>query len=111
MYANLHGYLTRPAAECQWEAHRHTADLQVCLDGSELIQWTRPELLGPALSYEDAKDTERWPGPAVSLATMRMQPGLCAFFMPGEPHRPMICDGNPVNLRKLVIKISASLLV
>jgi YhcH/YjgK/YiaL family protein len=111
MYANLHGYLTLPEAECQWESHRHTADLQVCLAGSEIIQWAPPDLLGAVVSYEPGKDTERWSGAGVSLAALRMKPGLCALFMPGEPHRPMIRDGAPVHLRKVVVKMAASLFV
>jgi beta-galactosidase beta subunit len=60
MYVNVHGYKTLSAGSCEWESHQHTVDLQYCIGGGEIIQWTMDRgLLVPVGEYCDEKNTQR----------------------------------------------------
>lgn len=110
LYVNVHGYATRARENCVWESHRHTADLQLCLSGGELIDWTPIRFEGESTRYDDAKDFEAWPEGIVPATTLRLEGGMFAIFLPGELHRPVIADGKNVSIRKLVVKIDARFL-
>jgi YhcH/YjgK/YiaL family protein len=109
MYANVHGYATLPAAECRWESHRHTIDVQYCLDGGEAIDWLPAGSLAPKNDYVQAKDTEFWIPAATRSTQLVMTPGTFVLFLAGELHRPKGHDGTHDSVRKLVVKIHAPL--
>lgn len=110
LYVNVHGYETRPRAETRWESHRRTADLQFCRAGNELIEWAATAPGVASVSYDAEKDFEFWPDGIAPANSLRLSAGMFAVFLPGELHRPMIADGAPAPLRKLVVKIAAELL-
>lgn len=109
LYGNIHSYTTKLRQDCTWESHRRTADLQLCLHGSELIDWT-PLVPGRAESYDTKKDFETWPAGITATNTIRLTAGSFAIFLPEELHRPMIAASSPAHLHKLVVKINAALL-
>jgi len=111
MYVNVHGYATLPAAECRWESHRHTIDVQYCIRGGEMIDWLPAGSLAPRNDYVEAKDTEFWHPSAARPTQLVMTPGTFALFLPGELHRPKGYDGTNAAVRKLVVKIHAPLLL
>ncbi|MCX0221867.1 YhcH/YjgK/YiaL family protein, partial [Escherichia coli] len=39
-----------------------------------------------------------------------LKPGMFAIFMPGEPHKPGCAVETPAEIKKVVIKVRASLL-
>ena len=41
---------------------------------------------------------------------LTLKPGRFAIFMPGEPHKPGCAVGDPGEIKKVVIKVRASLL-
>ena len=110
MYVNVHGYQTLPAAECQWESHRHTVDIQYCIAGGEIIEWLPTGVLTSLDDYFPAKDTEHWQDNGEQPAQLRMTPGAYVMFLPQELHRPKIMNGNQAHIKKLVIKIQNDLL-
>jgi YhcH/YjgK/YiaL family protein len=110
LYANVHGYTTHARAACQWESHRHTADLQYVFDGGELIDWTPGAPTEPAVAYDVARDFVTWPATIALTQTVALTPGTFVIFLPGELHRPAIVNGRDAAVRKLVVKIHARLL-
>jgi biofilm protein TabA len=109
-YANGHGYTTKDRAACEWESHRHTADIQVCLKGGELIDWSPVKLPASSGRYERDRDFERWPSDLEEYDTIRLEPRRFAIFLPNELHRPVITNGRDASIRKVVIKIDARFL-
>jgi len=108
-FANLHEYNTKESEECLWEAHKHTIDLQVVLDGGEFIEYLPEDALMPRGSYDSEK--ERWIyEPEDSPSRLHLTAGRFAVFFPGEPHRPQISDGENRQLRKVVFKIHEEML-
>lgn len=110
MYVNVHGYDTLPQAQCVWESHQYTVDVQYCISGGEIIEWQPTVELEPAGEYNLAKDAQKWRGGGGDYAQIRMYPGAYAIFLSHELHRPKILDGSNLSVRKLVIKIKEALL-
>lgn len=109
-YVNVHRYDTKPRSACFWESHRQTVDLQLCITGGELIDWTSLQPTTPSTSFTPEKDADIWPAEIPAGQTLAFRPGTFAVFLPGELHRPAIADGQHPGTRKLVVKIPARLL-
>lgn len=108
LYVNVHGYDTKPAEQCRWESHRHTIDIQYCIAGGEAIDWTHAGRLDSLNDYDATKEVEHWKGDDALIATrLKMLPGSYVLFVPNEPHRPKVYDGQHPSIRKLVFKIDA----
>lgn len=109
LYINVHGYETGPREAGRWESHRHTTDVQFCLAGGELIDWTSARPAAESASYNETKDVEHWPAAVAADETVALRPGHFAIFLPGELHRPKIADGANRQIQKAVVKIDSRL--
>lgn len=108
LFANLHEYATKDIPDCKWEAHKETIDLQVVLEGGELVDFLPESELIPIGGYDAEK--ERWIyGPADSTSSIHLTAGRFAVFWPGEPHRPQIKDNSSSGVLKVVFKINQGL--
>lgn len=110
-HANVHGYTTQARELCTWENHTQTIDLQFLIEGTEGIDITPAESLGEPTSFKPESDTQKFaarPEPSTQLV---LRAGEFVIFLPGEAHRPKIAVGEPVRLKKLVVKIPAKLVL
>jgi len=110
LYVLVQGYETKPPAECRWESHRRTIDIQYIFQGGEAIDYHRPGVLTPNNDYDPAREVEFWQPTAPPAATVMMTPGTYVVFLANEPHRPKGADGANTSVRKAVVKMDASLL-
>ena len=110
IYANVHGYETKPRVGCRYEAHRVYVDLQYCIAGGEIIEWHPLESLSPKDPYDEVKDVIHHHSPTHPGAIIRMTPGSFGIFHPSDGHMPKIADGTNRQVTKLVIKIDRTLL-
>jgi YhcH/YjgK/YiaL family protein len=107
VFALVSSYETEAAGERRFESHRRYADFQFLLAGKETIYWSP----GTALTLEGAFDEERdigfyrSPAPSAPVASLTLEPGLFAVFMPGEAHKPSCLAGGPAAVRKVVVKV------
>ena len=99
---------TSPAADRHTEFHHDWLDIQVVLEGEEIIGFdTRSAIGQPA--------TERKPdlfildNPALHNEIL-LRSGDFVTFAPGEPHRALCCTTHPAVVRKAVFKVPASAL-
>lgn len=107
-FANLHEYATKDLADCKWESHKHTIDLQVVLNGGEHVDFLPETPLVPVGDYDP--DKERWIyEPVSSSSRIHIKAGRFAIFWPGEPHRPQIKAPGSDGVVKVVFKINRSL--
>lgn len=108
LFANLHEYATKEIPDCKWEAHKETIDLQIVLEGGELVDFLPESELIPNGEYDTEK--ERWIyEPAISSSKIHLAQGRFAVFWPGEPHRPQIKDDSNSGVIKVVFKINQDL--
>lgn len=110
LYVHVQGYDTKPAAECRWESHRRTIDIQYIFQGGEAIDYQRPGILDPNDDYDPAREVEFWKPTRPPASTLLMAAGTYVVFLAGEPHRPKVADGTNASVRKAVFKIDTSLI-
>lgn len=103
IYANVSHNILRDAGV--FEVHRRYADLQLVLEGSEIIQWASLKDLTQGTEYDAEKDAQFFDCAPVCTATLKMDPGFFALFWPQDGHKPLLrMSGNDKN-RKIVFKI------
>lgn len=92
------------------EVHRHIIDVQFLVSGHEQIGVTADRgdniIHQPWLEQRDIQFYQQ-----VENETMlRMLPGNFAVFFPQDVHRPACIDGQPSDIRKVVVKVPLALL-
>jgi len=110
MFANVHGYATKPRETCRYESHRRYIDLQFGLAGSEWIEWQATANLLPTDKYDPEKDVIHWAAPLDPDGRIRLAPRHFAIFFPEDGHMPKVATAHDVRVHKLVIKIDRALL-
>jgi YhcH/YjgK/YiaL family protein len=109
-HANVHSYQTLLEADCLWESHEHTIDVQYVIDGEEIIRWMPINALKGKSKSISAQDRLEWDAPLFNTTAITMRPGMFALFMPGEAHCPKIALGLPTLIKKAVFKVPIQLL-
>lgn len=98
---------TTGESEKRYEAHRRYADIQICLEGDEVIMARGITDLRTVVEYSDEKDIlffhDPESGPAYRIPLAR---GTAAVFFPEDAHKPCVAPGTPGPVRKLVVKIA-----
>jgi biofilm protein TabA len=114
IYVNVHGYDTLPREQCRFESHQRYLDLQYCISGGEVIDWSLASGLEPAGTYDTEKDLQFYRSPAARttgspVCALPMATGSFAIFHPSDAHRPKVQDGVNRAVFKLVVKIDRML--
>ena len=103
VFVNVMTYEPRPIEGATAETHERYADIQLILDGEELMGVPIGELTVET-EYSAEKDIAIWSG---AFAYLTMKPGDWCMFMPGEGHAPSIRDDSTTcrKVKKAVFKI------
>lgn len=109
-FVNVHSYSTQPRAQCTWENHPQTVDLQYIMEGVEGIDLTEVDLLGEPTLFKVESDTQKFAHNDRPATQLILQADAFALLLPGEAHRPKIAVEEPSFVRKLVVKIPLKLL-
>jgi YhcH/YjgK/YiaL family protein len=104
IYATVMSYETKEPADLRHEAHRDFADIQLLLEGEEVMYYTPAQRLGPGMGYVEAKDYEHF-GQPDHPERLVVRPGEFAVFFPGEGHRANCALHAPRQARKIVVKV------
>jgi YhcH/YjgK/YiaL family protein len=106
---NVMQFATGPADEKRAELHRDYIDIQLLLEGEEVIHFG---LAGSARECDEWHDAEdyRLCGRIDAEQSITLRPGMFAVFMPGEPHKPGCMADVPAEIKKVVIKVRADAL-
>lgn len=107
---NVMSFETTPAEGKKAEMHRKFVDIQLLIEGEEMIEYG---LSQPDLSkYDEYRDEDDYQltDAIDDKNEVVLKPNMFAIFLPYEPHKP----GNSVNsnnvLKKLVVKVPVELL-
>lgn len=103
VYVNVMTYEPRPKEGATAETHDDYADIQLILEGEELMGVPVGKLT-EVTPYSAEKDIAIWSG---EYAYLTMKPGDWCMFMPGEGHAPSIRDDSTGcrQVKKAVFKI------
>jgi len=98
-------YLTKPRAEGFFESHRKYIDVQVVVEGVELMELADISRLTVSKPYDAEKDYLAYADYA-DASVLRLVEGDGAVFFPADGHMPGLRPGVAANLvRKTVIKV------
>lgn len=93
--------MTKPQAECSFEAHREYADIHFLAYGEEKIGYADVTRLHE-LSYNAESDAVALSGEGDALT---MRPGYFMITLPRDAHMPCIAVNEPVEIGKMIAKI------
>ena len=104
VFALEQAYQSKPRAEGRWESHYAYIDVQVIVEGNELMEVTDVNRLavhedrmpaGDVLFYHSFDDG----------SVLRIETGEAAVFFPVDAHKPSLAAGSSALVRKTVVKI------
>lgn len=109
LFMNVMQFATQPPQEKKAELHECYIDIQLLLAGEERILFGLP---GSARQCEDVHVEEDYQlcSEIADEQVVTLKPEMFAVFMPGEPHKPGCVVKDAVEIKKVVIKVRASLL-
>jgi len=100
IYASVNEYMTK--AEGYLEAHKKYIDIQFIAKGTEKIGFVQLNDQAVKDAYNEDKDIAFYYGDCEYIT---LQPGHFAVFFPVDLHKPAISADNPVEVKKIVIKV------
>lgn len=109
IYAQVMDAQTAPAEEKRPEVHEMFIDVQFLASGRERLGFT-PD----TGNYEvDERFDERdliFYKSVENEGFIEATPGCYSIFFPADVHRPAVAAGEPMKIRKVVVKVSTALL-
>ncbi len=101
LFINVIDQKGKTVEEAKFETHNDYLDIQIPLDGTELMGYKPTcELVQPDAPYNPEKDITKYSDKGGYL--VRVEPRHFAIFWPWDGHQPCIGEGA---WRKLVVKI------
>jgi YhcH/YjgK/YiaL family protein len=98
-------YETKPRAEGFFESHRTFIDLQVIVEGEELMEVVDVSRIALRESYVQDRDLATYLD-AADASQLRLRAGEAAVFFPVDVHMPSLRVGaEPALVRKSVVKV------
>ena len=109
IFMNVMQFATQSPEQKKAELHREYIDIQVLLSGEERILFGMTD---SARQCEEmhVEDDYQLCSQIADEQAMVLKPGRFVIFMPGEPHKPGCVVKAPLDIKKVVIKVRASLL-
>lgn len=104
IYAMVQEGMTGALEEGLFEAHRKYIDLQIMLEGEELISWEAVSRLQEKESYDEGKDFELFCGEGQNLS---IKAGMFYLVFPHDGHMPCRHVQKSTEYRKIVVKLKA----
>lgn len=109
IFMNVMQFATQSSTEKKAEQHEQYIDIQWLLTGEERIQFGVADSARQCEEMHVEEDYQLCREIA-DCQTITLRPGMFAVFMPGEPHKPGCSVGEPQEIKKVVVKVRASLL-
>ncbi|MEZ3139798.1 N-acetylneuraminate anomerase [Citrobacter braakii] len=109
IFMNVMQFATQSPEQKKAELHREYIDIQVLLSGEERILFGMTD---SARQCEEmhVEDDYQLCSQIADEQAMVLKQGRFVIFMPGEPHKPGCVVKAPMDIKKVVIKVRASLL-
>ncbi len=101
VYMNVFDYETIPEDEGFFEAHNHYADIQMTIEGEEMVGVSEISKVS-IKSVDQEKDLIEVTGAPEHY--MRLSPGKALIVFPEDAHMVKLAAGTPSAVKKAVIK-------
>ena len=97
-------YVTAPADQLKFETHNKFFDIQYLIEGREFVGCCARAGLNTCIPYDDENDIEFYDEPDHSGEVL-LEAGDYAVLSPDDAHKPRCAAGEPMAVKKLVIKV------
>jgi YhcH/YjgK/YiaL family protein len=97
-------YNTKLRPDGFFESHRKYIDLQVIVEGEELMEVEAISRLPLAEAYHAERDFIKW-GDTALASVLKVRAGDAAIFFPEDGHMPSLCLHGACVVRKTVVKV------
>ncbi len=104
IFANVMSYTTKAAEELKFEGHKTHIDVQLLLEGEELMDVYLGRDLEVDTPYSEEGDAALFQAPEL-FSTVVLKPGRFAAVFPDDLHRPSRMVDDPQPIRKMVVKV------
>ena len=104
LFINVQSYTSKPESDCGFEAHKKYIDIQLILEGEEIIGYESEDKLSLTKEYDESADYMLY-APNVEYDKIRLTRGDFVILFSEEPHAPAIAANTPAPVRKAVVKI------
>lgn len=103
-FALEQAYAPKPRPQGFFESHRKYIDVQVIVEGEELMEVEDVARLAVTDAYNPERDLIKY-GDTGIASVLRMKTGDVAVFFPEDGHMPSLHWRGPGLLRKTVVKV------
>ena len=110
IYMNVMRFTTQPAESKKAELHEKFIDIQILLEGEEPLHYGVADSARECETWHHEEDY-RLCSTIANQQQVVLKPGMFAFFLPGEPHKPGVQAAASMEIKKAVIKVNRALLV
>ena len=94
--------ITRSVDEADFEAHNKYLDIQILLEGEEVLEYADKENLIVKTQYNEKDDVEWLSGKGNAI---NITPGMFYLLYPYDAHKPSCHIVNETKYRKVVMKV------
>lgn len=98
-------YITKPRERCQYESHKKYIDIQLIVDGKEIIEVSNSSSLDILIPYDNMKDVMFYKQPVNANSRLILNKGDIAIFYPFDAHMPCVSYSQDDIVIKTVVKI------
>ena len=104
LFINVQSYTSKPESDCGFEAHKKYIDIQLILEGEEIIGYESEDKLSLTKEYDESADYMLYSLNG-EYDKIRLTRGDFVILFTEEPHAPAIAANTPAHVRKAVVKI------
>ena len=104
IFANVMSYTTKAAEELKFEGHKNHIDVQLLLEGEELMDVYLGTDLEVDTPYSEEADATLFKAPDY-FSTVLLKPGRFAAVFPDDLHQPSRFVEAPQPVRRMVVKV------
>lgn len=109
IFATLMDASTKPKEEVRPESHKEYIDVQYVVSGTEKLGFVNDTGKYQPVEHPEGSDVYFY-GEVDKESFVVSTPGCFSIFFPEDIHRPCVCEGQPENIRKVVVKIRVTAL-
>ncbi|MDO4268045.1 MAG: YhcH/YjgK/YiaL family protein [Eubacteriales bacterium] len=109
IYAQVFDAQTVPADSKRAESHEKYLDVQFLVTGRERLGFTKNTGNYKVAEFIEERDLIFYEA-VEDEGYIESRPGCFCVFFPSDIHRPEVISGEPMKVRKVVVKVSTALL-
>jgi len=105
-FALEQAYRTKERSNCFFESHRNYIDVQLIVEGEEIMEVVDTRSLHVTIPYDAKSDLTVYADTSLPTSSLLLRKGDLAIFFPEDAHMPCIQTHGSASVVKTVVKVS-----